>query len=63
VDAIAENLLFRVASGDPDATRACIDRYGNLVWGIARRFFGANADAEDAVQEAFLDLLAQRRTL
>ena len=54
--AVAENLLFRVASGDPAATRACIDRYGGLVWGIARRFFGGNADAEDAVQEAFLDL-------
>jgi len=53
---VAENLLFRVASGDPDATRACIDRYGGLVWGIARRFFGVNPDAEDAVQEAFLDL-------
>jgi RNA polymerase sigma-70 factor (ECF subfamily) len=52
----AENLLFRVASGDPEATRACLARYGGLVWGIARRFFGAGPDAEDAVQEAFLDL-------
>jgi RNA polymerase sigma-70 factor (ECF subfamily) len=49
-------LLPRVAQGDPDAIRACLDRYGGLVWGIARRFFGASADAEDAVQDAFLDL-------
>src|SRR6478672_262781 len=49
-------LLPQVAQGNPVAIRACLDRYGGLVWGIARRFFGANADAEDAVQEAFLDL-------
>src|ERR1022692_2431027 len=42
--------------GNQDAIRACIERYGALVWGIARRFFGASADAEDAVQDAFLDL-------
>jgi len=49
-------LLPQVAQGNPDAIRACLDRYGGLVWGIARRFFGASADAEDAVQDAFLDL-------
>ena len=49
-------LLPDVASGKPEAVRACIDRYGALVWGIARRFFGASPDAEDAVQDAFMDL-------
>jgi len=49
-------LLPQVAQGNPDAIRACLDRYGGLVWGIARRFFGASPDAEDAVQDAFLDL-------
>jgi len=49
-------LLPQVAQGNPVAIRACLDRYGGLVWGIARRFFGASADAEDAVQDAFLDL-------
>src|ERR1043165_482447 len=47
-------LLARVAGGDPRAVRDCIARYGGLVWSIARRFEGA--DAEDAVQEIFLDL-------
>src|SRR5215813_5986353 len=47
-------LLARVASGDRGAVRDCIARYGGLVWSIARRFEGA--DAEDAVQEIFLDL-------
>jgi RNA polymerase sigma factor (sigma-70 family) len=52
----AENvaLLGRVGSGDPGAVRDCIARYGGLVWSIARRFEGN--DAEDAVQEIFLDL-------
>jgi len=47
-------LLARVAAGDAVATRECIARYGGLVWSIARRF--DPGDAEDAVQEIFLDL-------
>src|SRR5215471_13283167 len=47
-------LLTRVAGGDPGAVRDCLARYGGLVWSIARRFEGH--DAEDAVQEIFLDL-------
>jgi RNA polymerase sigma-70 factor (ECF subfamily) len=47
-------LLGRVAAGDAVATRECLARYGGLVWSIARRF--DPGDAEDAVQEIFLDL-------
>lgn len=47
-------LLERVAAGDAVATRECLARYGGLVWSIARRF--EYSDAEDAVQEIFLDL-------
>ena len=47
-------LLGRVASGDQAAIRECLARYGGLVFSIARRFEGA--DAEDAVKEIFLDL-------
>lgn len=47
-------LLGRVAAGDQVAVRELVARYGGLVWSIARRF-DAN-DAEDAVQEIFLDL-------
>ncbi len=47
-------VLGRVAAGDAVAIRECLARYGNLVWSIARRFEAA--DAEDAVQEVFLDL-------
>jgi RNA polymerase sigma factor (sigma-70 family) len=47
-------LLSRVANGDPGAVRDCLARYGGLVWSLARRF--EPHDAEDAVQEIFLDL-------
>lgn len=50
----APSLLSRVAAGDAVAVRECIAQYGGLVWSIARRF--ELADAEDAVQEIFLDL-------
>jgi RNA polymerase sigma-70 factor (ECF subfamily) len=48
-------ILQLVAAGDPDAMRACMDRFGGLVWSLARQM-GARADAEDATQEVFLDL-------
>jgi RNA polymerase sigma factor (sigma-70 family) len=47
-------LLARVASGDPAAFAAMIEAYGGLIWAISRRF--EREDAEDAVQEIFLDL-------
>jgi RNA polymerase sigma-70 factor (ECF subfamily) len=47
-------LLSRFAAGDAVAVRECLATYGGLVWSIARRF--EPADAEDAVQEIFLEL-------
>ncbi len=47
-------LMGRVAAGDAVSMRECLARYGGLVWSIARRF--EQSDAEDAVQEIFLDL-------
>lgn len=49
-------LLHRVSTGDGDAVRECIARWGGLVWSLARRFCGGGGEAEDAVQEIFLDL-------
>ena len=49
-------LLPRVAAGEPGAVRECVERYGGLVWSIARRYAEGREDAEDAVQEIFLDL-------
>ncbi len=47
-------LLPRVASGDQSAFEECLDRYGALVWSLAKRYCSSNADAEDAVQEVFV---------
>lgn len=49
-------LLPRIANGDSTAVDECIERYGGLVWSLARRLSPTEADAEDAVQEIFLDL-------
>ena len=48
--------LARAARGDEAAVRECLGRFGPLVWGLARRLSPTRADAEDAVQEIFLDL-------
>lgn len=53
---VHNSLLQRVARGEAEAVRECIDRYGGLVWSLARRFTSGDADAEDAVQEIFVNL-------
>jgi len=49
-------VLPRVAAGDPAAASACLDRYGPLVWSVARRTLACDADAEDVTQETFMSL-------
>ena len=49
-------ILPRVAQGETNAIDECIDRYGGLVWSIACRLSPSTTDAEDAVQEIFVDL-------
>ncbi len=50
------SVLQRIAAGDSTAVRECIDRFGALVWSLARRLSRTAADAEDATQEIFLDI-------
>lgn len=50
------HLLPRVAAGDELAVRECVDRYGPLIWALARRWSPDPRDVEDAVQEVFVDL-------
>lgn len=54
--ALSDSILQRVAAGDPEAVAACIDRFGSLVWSLARRFLDRSTEAEDAVQEVFIEL-------
>ncbi len=53
---MSHSVLERIAAGDSSAVSACIDEFGGLVWAIARRMTRSRADAEDAVQEIFVDV-------
>ena len=50
------SVLIRIARGENAAFAECVDRYGDLVWGLSRRMTRTPADAEDATQEIFLNL-------
>lgn len=49
-------LLQCAARGQGHAFPACIDRFGPLIWTLARRMLANRGDAEDAVQEIFAEL-------
>lgn len=53
---VPTTILGRVAAGDPSAIDECIDKYGGLVWSLVRRFGLSLIDAEDAVQEIFVEI-------
>jgi RNA polymerase sigma-70 factor (ECF subfamily) len=52
----SELILPRLAAGDSRAMSECIERYGNLVWGLVRRSIKDNTEAEDLVQEIFTEI-------
>lgn len=49
-------VLMRVAAGDASAVRECLDRFGGLVWSLSRRLLATASEAEDAVQEIFVEI-------
>lgn len=51
-----DTILDKVAARNPGAVDQCLARYGGLVWSLARRMSPTTSDAEDAVQEIFIDL-------
>ena len=51
-EALAENLQ----SGDADALTVLFERHGPRLYGVARRILRNDAEAEDAVQQIFLDI-------
>lgn len=53
---LSDSFLLDVASGHAGATDAFVRRYGPPVWSLARRMLPLHEDAEDAVQEVFLDV-------
>lgn len=53
---VTQTTLQRIAAGDQSAVQECLKSYGGLVWSLARRMLRNQDDAEDAVQEIFLDI-------
>lgn len=49
-------LMHRVAAGDEDAVAELYDRFGSLVYRVARQVLPTQSEAEDAVQEVFVRL-------
>lgn len=50
------SVLERIAAGDGTAVKECLDRFGGLVWTLAKRSSIGAAEAEDAVQEIFTEI-------
>lgn len=53
---MSAGLLARIAQGEQAAFKQCIDQYGGMIWGLARKLSPSPADAEDATQDVFLHL-------
>lgn len=53
---LSSSLLEKIAQGDQAAVGQCLSQYGDLVWSLARRFLGNSSEAEDAVQEIFIEI-------
>lgn len=53
---VSQTILQRIASGDKTAVQECLSTYGGLVWSLSRRMSPNTDDAEDAVQEIFVDI-------
>ncbi len=55
-DTHAESILHQVAAGTPGAMDACMEKFSGLVWSLTRQLSFAGSDADDAVQEIFIDI-------
>jgi RNA polymerase sigma factor (sigma-70 family) len=53
---VSQGILQRIAAGDQAAIAECVDAYGDLIWSIARKMLRSHEDAEDVVQEVYIDL-------
>ena len=49
-------ILAKVAAGLPEAMDECLGTYGGMVWSLALRMTGGRDEAEEAVQEIFIDV-------
>ena len=49
-------MFQRIAKNDQTAIADCVDRYGNLIWALARKFTVSTEEAEIAAREIFTDI-------
>ena len=49
-----DSILARLAAGEDGSFELVIEKYGNLVWSIGKKFLYRQSDVEDAVQEVFI---------
>jgi len=49
-----DSILKLIAKGEDRAFNLLIEKYGNLVWSIGRKFLYKDSDVEDAVQDVFI---------
>jgi RNA polymerase sigma-70 factor (ECF subfamily) len=50
-----QDIVERIQAGDKSACAECIDLHADNVYGLALRMMGNEADAEDIVQETFIN--------
>lgn len=50
------DILHRIANDDKTAVEQCLNVYGGLIWSIAKQYCYSREDAEDAVQDIFIDI-------
>ena len=51
-----KTILQRIAAGDPKAVQECMSTYSGLLWSMARKKGLDPEDADDLVQEIFIEL-------
>lgn len=49
-------ILQRIAGQDKAAVKDCIDRYGDVIWTLARKFTRSREEAARATEEIFIDI-------
>jgi RNA polymerase sigma-70 factor (ECF subfamily) len=57
-----EDVSAAFGKGDPEALRLLYQRYGTLIYSLARRSLGTQADAEDVTQQVFVSAWRGRDT-
>lgn len=60
--ASTRSILQRIAAGDTSAVSDCLDQYSGLVWSLAAKSCPSRDDAEDVVQEIFVELWQKAAT-